>query len=400
MNKAIAITSRTSPPQPGSARLASIITQIGEGELARDLTRELAYAPLEIVRENRLGALRLPISAGGSGASFRQLIKTVVDLAAADANVAHILRNHYCFVELFAQPNIARSEKWTKLVEEGHIFGLAAGELGKTAGAGLVDTTVERVGSSIRLNGTKFYSTGSLYSDYILVRAAWTDGRKASVVVPAKREGVEIEDDWDGMGQRLTGSGTTRFFNVAINEDEIYSDAPEDGFRPAYSTTLGHLLVTSVVAGVIRAAANDAAALIKRRNRSFAHAPTPNPSEDPILQQTLGQIASAAFAAEATVLAAADALDAVNDGEYTFEKAQYAALTAAQAKVTIDEIGTRAASMIFDVGGASAATRKANLDRHWRNIRTLISHNPASYKAIAIGALELNGTALPDNGFF
>ena len=29
----------------------------------------------------------------------------------------------------------------------------------------------------------------------------------ANAVVPVDREGVVLEDDWDGFGQRLTGSG-------------------------------------------------------------------------------------------------------------------------------------------------------------------------------------------------
>jgi alkylation response protein AidB-like acyl-CoA dehydrogenase len=77
-----------------------------------------------------------------------------------------------------------------------------------------------------------------------------------------------------------------------------------------------------------------------------------------------------------------------------------AAIAVAKAKVIVDEFALRSANAVFDVGGASAATRPQNLDRHWRNARTLSSHNPASYKAQALGALELNGTKLPTLGFF
>ena len=37
-----------------------------------------------------------------------------------------------------------------------------------------------------------------------------------SVIVPADRAGVRLEDDWDGMGQRLTASGTSRFDGVHV----------------------------------------------------------------------------------------------------------------------------------------------------------------------------------------
>ncbi|NED68239.1 acyl-CoA dehydrogenase, partial [Streptomyces sp. SID10244] len=60
----------------------------------------------------------------------------------------------------------------------------------------------------------------------------------------------------------------------------------------------------------------------------------------------------------------------------------------------------RAATDLFDIGGASSASRSKNLDRHWRNIRTVTLHNPTSYKAIALGDRLVNGTPLPANGYF
>lgn len=47
---------------------------------------------------------------------------------------------------------------------------------------------------------------------------------------------------------------------------------------------------------------------------------------------------------------------------------------------------------LFEVGGASAVGRDRNLDRHWRNARTLSAHNPAIYKARSVGDFRINGT--------
>ena len=160
----------------------------------------------------------------------------------------------------------------------------------------------------------------------------------------------------------------------------------------------------SNVAGIIKAVAQDAIALLHRRGRSFAHAPVATPADDPLLQQVIGQVEAAAFAAEATVLAAAEALDrataSANGGAIDEALAHKAALAAAKAKVIVDELAIRAGSQLFDVGGASAAKRESNLDRHWRNARTLAAHNPVSYKAQAVGAHAVRGTALPKTGFF
>ena len=60
----------------------------------------------------------------------------------------------------------------------------------------------------------------------------------------------------------------------------------------------------------------------------------------------------------------------------------------------------RAAGELFDVGGGQAVRQSSHLDRHWRNIRTLASHNPRTYKARAVGAYEIDGTPLPNGAFF
>jgi len=79
-----------------------------------------------------------------------------------------------------------------------------------------------------------------------------------------------------------------------------------------------------------------------------------------------------------------------------------AILEAGIARVVIasEDPSEKAAGQIFDVGGASVVRQSHLLDRHWRNIRTLASHNPSSYKAQALGALHVRGTRLPGSGYF
>jgi alkylation response protein AidB-like acyl-CoA dehydrogenase len=230
------------------------------------------------------------------------------------------------------------------------------------------------------------------------------DGASASAFVPADREGVELVDDWDGFGQRLTGSGTTILRNVRVEADEVVFDTEGPFYTQPYTSTIPQLILTAINAGILRAILRDATALIHRRQRSFYHATAERPSDDPILQQTIGQIASNAFAAEATVLAAADALDhldAVRERDEPDDAAALeASLRASKAKVVVDDLTIRSASLLLDVGGASATKHQYNLDRHWRNARTLASHNPGTYKARAIGNHVLNGVPLPASGFF
>ena len=60
----------------------------------------------------------------------------------------------------------------------------------------------------------------------------------------------------------------------------------------------------------------------------------------------------------------------------------------------------RASELVFDVGGASATLREHDLDRHWRNARTVANHNPRDWKAAVVGAHLLTGAAPPTTGLF
>jgi alkylation response protein AidB-like acyl-CoA dehydrogenase len=387
--------------------LDALLKHIAEGESERERERILPHPVIGLIRKARLGALRLPTAAGGAGASIRDLFEIVIHLGEADANVAHILRNHFSVVErLVRSPRGEQAKQWQQAVADGAIIGLATTELeSPKVGDVTPNTVITPDGDDYILNGTKYYSTGTLYSDYVLVRVADLAGKTGATLIPVDREGIELVDDWDGLGQRLTATGTTHFRNVRVKRQEIVFDAPDIGYGVPYSNTFAQLFLTAVVAGIARATLRDATALVRSRRRTFYYAPSEIPTDDPLLQQTVGQIAAGAFAAETVVLAAANALDAATDAfdagapEAT-EAAHKAALLSAKAKIIADDIAIRGGSLLFDVGGASATKKVTNFDRHWRNARTLSSHNPTTFKARSIGQFEISGTPLPAKGFF
>ncbi len=392
---------------PRSPDLEALLSHIAQGASERERERTLPFPEIDLIRKARLGALRLPTDAGGAGSSIRELFEVVIRLGEADANVAHILRNHFSVVERLARaPKDDQHREWQKAIAAGAIIGLAATEL-ETPKVGDVrpNTTLTPDGDDYLLNGTKYYSTGTLYSDYVLVRVADTTGANAATLIPVNREGIELIDDWDGLGQRLTATGTTHFRNVQVKRQEVVFDAPDVGYGIPYANTFAQLFLTAINAGIARAILHDATALVRSRKRTFYFAPNETPTDDPLLQQTVGQIASGAFAAETVVLAAAEALDIATDAfeagaTNALEAAHRAALLSAEAKIVADEFAIRSGSLLFDVGGASATKKVTNFDRHWRNARTLSSHNPTTYKARSIGQYEISGTQLPAKGFF
>lgn len=392
-----------------SPRLKSLLAEIAAGASEREAKRIAPHAQVRQLADAGLGRLRIPVAEGGAGVSLRELFGFLIQLAEADSNVAHILRVHYWFVEAQLQrpatdPRRARN---IELVNQGHIFGNAFSEQSQRAVGLYFDTrlTPDPSGKGFRLNGKKYYSTGSLYSTYTVVFASTANGSVASATIPVNREGLKIEDDWDGFGQRLTGTGSTILDDVLVFEDEVEEFGDPDGPQaPTYQYAFLQLYLQAVAAGILRAVRNDAVALVRRRKRNFSHAQAKEPTADPQVLQVVGEIAADAFAAEAIVLAAADVIEdaarSVVSGLPDRALAERAQLASAHAKIAIDRFAHATASHLFDVGGASATQSVYNLDRHWRNARTASTHNPTFAKATAVGDFFVNGKVPPLNGYF
>jgi alkylation response protein AidB-like acyl-CoA dehydrogenase len=399
---------------PGSPAWADLLAQIAFGAKDRDLNDENPFDQVAALKRAGFGALRLPEHLGGAGLTVRQLFSTVIDVAHADPIVAHIFRTHFWFVEeRLRTAGDPASHQWLRKVADGKIFGNAFSEKGSLAVGSLVFNTRLRPdptsAGGYRLNGEKYYSTGTLFSDYLTVATTTDRDSVATVVVPVDRDGVRLIDDWDGFGQRRTGTGTTVFTNVAVSEDEVLSDTPYGADPvPTVQYAALQLYIHAVVAGILASVVDDGVALLRSRDRSFSHALSERPIDDPLYQKQLGELAATAYIARAAVLDAADAIAAATEsigvgtppGVPDARLAEEAQLKVAKVKVHLDDIAPEAATRLLELGGASAASRQRNLDRHWRNIRTITLHNPVAYKARVIGQNLLHGTQVPANAYF
>ncbi len=380
---------------------AALLEEIAAGTADRERGVGSPHDAIALIRRSGLGALRVPRELGGGGASVRELFEALIALAAADSNVAHILRAHFWFVEQrIALPD--PRDVWLERILDGAIFGNAMAEVGgDSVGDAVFATTITPApGGGHVLRGTKYYSTGSLYSDWISIGASAPDGDAVFATVPVGRAGLTLEDDWDGMGQRLTGTGTTRVEDVSVAEEEVTRRFAPGDVVPGAEGAFLQLYLHAVMAGVVRAALHDAVARARRRSRVYTHGAADTVAADPLVQGIVGEMSSAAFAAEAIVLHAAEAIDEALAAPGDAALGHRASLRASQAKVAVEDVGLRATTRLFEIGGASATKRAHDLDRHWRNARTLASHNPTIYKALAIGDHEVNGTPLPSSMFF
>ncbi|MET1067881.1 MAG: acyl-CoA dehydrogenase family protein [Pseudomonas prosekii] len=381
-----------------AARFRPIFARIAAGAVEREQRRRLPFEPIEWLKQAGFGAVRVPVEYGGGGASVPQLFELLIELAEADSNVPQALRGHFAFAEdrLNAAPGPAR-DVWFKRFVAGDIVGCAWTEIGNVA-IGDVVTKVSPHGDKWRLNGEKFYSTGSLFSDWIDVYAQRSDtGGDVIAAVRTRQPGIVQSDDWDGFGQRTTGSGTSRFIDAEVEAENIIDFAT----RFKYQTAFYQLVLLATLAGIGRAALRDVALQVRERKRIYSHGNAAHVSQDAQVQQVVGEIAALVYAAEATALHAAQpaqrAYEARFGGDGALEHAANVAaeIQSAKAQVVVSQLIQRATSELFNALGASDVRQGKALDRHWRNARTVSSHNPLIYKARIVGDWVINGTEPP-----
>lgn len=382
-------------------RFRPIFTRIAEGASAREQDHQLPFAEIKELTEAGFGALRVPVADGGFGASLPQLFRLLTELAAADSNIPQALRGHFAFVEDRLVSNGAQRAVWLERFVKGEIAGNSWTEVGAVKIGDVITKVSPDPGSNtggFRINGTKYYSTGSIFADWIDTFAQRTDNNvKVIAVVNAHQPGVTHSDDWDGFGQRTTGSGTSTFADAAVEAGNVI----DFDTRFKYQTAFYQAVLLAVLAGSIKAAEREIAAEVRNRTRIFSHGNADSFAADPQILQVVGQVSAKAYAAEATLERAAQALQGAYDGAFleNLEEEErlndLAELETAQAQVILTELSTRATSDIFDALAASGTSTKKNLDRHWRNARTAASHNPWVFKARIVGDYAVNGTTPP-----
>ncbi|WP_263090098.1 acyl-CoA dehydrogenase family protein [Curtobacterium sp. RIT-PI-V] len=388
----------TTLPTPTSLleRFAPVFERIAAGAVEREQSRSLPHEPVRWLADSGFTAVTVPTSSGGAGASATDLFALLIRLAEADSNIPQLLRAHFAFVEeLLLEPDVVRRDEWFTRIAAGEVFGNASHER-STAAVGSLSTHIVPDGDGWRLHGEKHYSTGTIFADWTTVSARTPDGHTVGVTVRVDDPDVEVRDDWNGFGQRLTGSGTTKFDGVRV---ELWQLRPERTERRTVLPAFLQTVLLASLAGVGAAAARDAASFVRSRTRHYQHGVGATAATDPLVQSVVGRIASDAIAAEALVLDAAGAIDAAHGAIESGDDGADALIDAAELRTialqaVVVEIVLRAATTLFEVGGASATDRDKSLDRHWRNARTLSSHNPVVFQQRVIGDHLVNGSPL------
>jgi SfnB family sulfur acquisition oxidoreductase len=382
------------------ARAQAVLEQIAAGASERDRERRLPVAAIELVSAEGLLAITVPEQFGGAGVSAETLAHVVSLLASADPNVAQIPQSHFVYLELVRQLGTgAQRELLFGEVLAGRRLANAQSEAGSK--------TVADIRTSLRpaangdggliLDGQKFYCTGSLLAHWLTVLAKDHNGRTQVAIVSPDADGVSIVDDWTGMGQRTTASGTVKLDRVSVPAEMVI---PHHRMfeRPQVYGARAQLLHTAIDVGIADGALRDAVEFVRTASRPWFEAGVERASEDPLLIQRVGELAIGVRAAQALLAEAGRTIDAVQRQGVDEAGSARASIAVATAKAFADRVSVETAGALFELAGTRSAANDLNLHRHWRNARTHTLHDPVRWKLQHIGRYTLNGTLPPQHG--
>ncbi|RSB56568.1 SfnB family sulfur acquisition oxidoreductase [Acinetobacter soli] len=356
----------------------------------RDQQRILPYEAIEHLSQKGLGGIRIPKRYGGAFVSNKTLAQVFRILSKADSNVGQIPQNQISLLNLI---DLMGNEEQKKRVFGEILAGKRLANGGperQSKDSKTVHTTLIQNGEVWVLNGEKFYSTGSIFADWLAIKALHPEGHVVLVLVNRFTNGIEIEDDWNGFGQRTTASGTIKLNQVHIDpalifDERLLTQAPN--YRGAYS----QLMQVAIDVGIAEAAFTDLMSAVKKA-RPVIDANVEKASLEHFTIQETGKLQVLLDAAIALLDDAAEYLDELDSQfEVTDAQAARASILVAEAKVYANDAALTISEKLLELGGSRASLSQHNLDQHWRNARVHTLHDPVRWKIHAIGNYYLNG---------
>lgn len=376
-------------------RLAAVFA---EDAAVRERERRLPWAELETFSASGLWGITVPREYGGAGISNTTLAEVIAIISAADGSLGQIPQNHFYALEVLRVGGTASQKAFFYArALAGERFGNALAEIGHKDFRRRTRLTQD--GDGFRVDGKKFYCTGALYAHWIPTLVVAEDASREVTwlaFVPRTAAGVTVTDDWDGFGQRVTGSGSVSFDNVRVEADWVVPFLASFE-RPTTIGPVAQLMHAAIDLGIGRGALAATLPFLRDHARPWIDARVEHATDDPLTLHSLGEVHVRLRAAEALVHRAGRITDAAQQApdERTVAEASVA-VAAARALTTTASLlaGTR----LFELGGTSATLDNRGLDRFWRNARTHTLHDPVRWKYHAVGNFHLNNTLPPRHG--
>ncbi|QIO06150.1 SfnB family sulfur acquisition oxidoreductase [Acinetobacter shaoyimingii] len=363
--------------------------------IKRDAERVLPFDEIEAYSQSGLWAITVPRQYGGAEVSSLTVAKIIALMSGVDGSIGQIPQNHFYALEVLRNTG-SESQKQHLYAEvlKGARFGNALAEF-KTKNSTQKHTLLSKNEQGYVVNGEKFYCTGSLFAHRIPTLVKDEQNREFLVFIPRESEGLEVVDDWSGFGQKTTGSGTVKFNQVQVAEDDIIP------FDKAFSepTLVGpfaQIMHAAIEVGIARAAFEETLVRI-RQARPWIDSGVDHATQDPLTIYELGRIGADVRASEVLLKQAARSIDTAKPTPNA-ENIARASIDVAKVRAHSTQTALKASSKLIELAGSRGSQRRDGLDRFWRNARVHTLHDASRWKYYFIGNYVLNGTLPPRRG--
>ena len=374
-------------------RLQPHLPALAANAEAHDRDASFPFASFALLREIDWLSAPVPREYGGGECSLADLVAAQTALAKVDMALAFA-----CGMHLMSVGSERANRNWTEqlrerifrsVVEDGALCNQVATEpeMGSPQGGGRPRTALTPDGPGRwRINGRKSFTTLAPDLTWFLTYCALEDGsgKLARVAVHRDTPGLRIEETWDVVGLRSTGSHDVCFENVPVTEDDVlFRQDPSRAGQSHSDFAWFALLVSAASLGVAEAARDYTVEFA--RNRRPGGAPGVIGSL-PTVRAQVGEIDLRLISARALLHETASAWDALDPGSRPGLGPRVAATKLHSGDTAVDVVDR----CMRLVGGISLH-RSQPLERYYRDVRGPL-HNPPitprGLEVIASAALD------------
>ncbi|MFO7632153.1 MAG: acyl-CoA dehydrogenase family protein [Caldilinea sp.] len=366
-------------------RLADAFTQRA-GE--QDRTGTFPHANFADIRAAGLPALPVPTEHGGWGADLLETVMVAERMAQGDGSTALSFVMHLQTIGSAAESDDWPPERFAELcraaVERGALVNSLATEpaLGSPSRGGRPQTIArpryspDGAITGWVIDGCKSFASMFPVLDYAIISAALEDGSgDVGRFLVAVDDRFQIEQTWDAIGMRTTGSHTVALRSVETPAVTLIgrSSQSRGGVGNAWFT----LGISAVYLGVAAAAVDVAAGYALNRVPTALGRPI---AELESVQRHLGQAMLLLHTARVQLHYTAEQW--MHHPERRIELTPW--LSAA--KVTVTNHAVEAVDHSLRAVGGAGLTRTLPLERYYRDVRAGLSHPPSDDEAaVAFG---------------
>ena len=372
------------------AQARRLAAQFAVRAAEHDRAGSFPHEHFEAARRSGYTAASVPEAYGGGGYGLDDVALAQIELAKGDGSTALGLAMHLmlCGAEGQARqwPEAARERIFRGVVHEGALLNNAAAErnLGSPQGGGRPETTATPDGPGRwRVGGRKTYTTAAPVLTHFVTYVAVEDGsgEVGRIAIGRDLPGVRIEETWDALGMRASGSDDVCFDDVLVTDEDFLtrSDPARQRERPAAWFAI---LVGATSLGVAEAARDYAVRFARERRPIGAPGPV---ATVPHVREQVGRMDASLMAATALLMQTSETW------ERTPEARPQLGPQVAASKRLATNTAVEVVEIAMRIVGGVAMHRSEPLERYFRDVRSGLINPPIEARAletIASAALD------------